>query len=102
MSVDLGTETIHAVLLPKQKKTIFSSIAPVKLTGDIRDPDVQAIPAKEAAARIGTLVLVPYVAIPVAILGKLWQAVDDKDSQGGGCAKLEKAKEAEAKRLGLQ
>jgi hypothetical protein len=105
LKLDLGAETIDAVFLPKQKRKLFSSISPVRLGGDIRDPDVRAIPAKEAAARVGALVLVPYVAIPVSILGKLWERVDDKDAYGGGCANLnrEKAKEAnEAKQADRQ
>jgi uncharacterized protein involved in outer membrane biogenesis len=92
LKLDLGAETIDAVFLPKQKRKLFKSISPVKLKGDMRDPDVTAIPAKEAARNIGALVLVPYVAIPVAILGKLWQSVDDGDEQGGGCASLNREK----------
>jgi hypothetical protein len=99
MTLNLGEETIDAVILPKQKKRLFARIAPVRLTGDIRDPDVHAIPAKEAAMNIGALVLVPYVAIPVTILGRLWEAVDDKDKQGGGCANLQAAKAAEGEKL---
>ena len=96
MLADLGAETIDAVFLPKQKRKLFKSISPVKLKGDMRDPDVTAIPAKEAARNIGALVLVPYVAIPVTILGKLWQSVDDGDAQGGGCASLNREKAEEA------
>lgn len=92
MTLDLEAETIDAVFLPKQKRKLFSSISPVKLKGDMRDPYVTAIPAKEAARNIGALVLVPYVAIPVAIFGKLWQSVDDGDAQGGGCASLNREK----------
>lgn len=99
MTLNLGEETIDAVILPKQKKRLFATIAPVRLTGDIRDPDVHAIPAKEAAMNIGALVLVPYVAIPVTILGRLWEAVDDKDKYGGGCTNLQEAKAAEGEKL---
>ncbi|UCC55130.1 MAG: AsmA family protein [Gammaproteobacteria bacterium] len=102
MTLDLNAETIDAVFLPKQKRKLFSSIAPVRLTGDMRDPDVHAVPAKEAATSIGSLVLVPYVAIPVTILGKLWASVNDKDEHGGGCASLEATKAAEAEKLKQQ
>jgi uncharacterized protein involved in outer membrane biogenesis len=102
MTLDLGEETIDAVFLPEQKKRLFSKIAPVKLTGDMRDPDVHAIPAKEAARNIGALVLLPYVAIPVTIIGKLWSTVDDKDQHGGGCANLQAVKAAEAEKLKQQ
>ena len=102
MTLDLGKETIDAVFLPKQKKKLFSSIEPVRLSGDMRDPKVRAIPAKAAARNIGSLVLVPYVAIPVTFLGKLWGAVDDKDKYGGGCANLQAVKAAEAEKLKQQ
>jgi hypothetical protein len=96
LKLDLDAETIDAVFIPKQKRKLFASASPVRLSGDMRDPDVTAIPAKEAAAKIGALVLVPYVAIPVTLLGKLWESVDDKDSYGGGCANLQREKTAEA------
>ena len=94
MTLDLGEETIDAVFLPEQKKRLFSSIAPVSLSGDMRDPDVHAVPAKEAAKNIGPLLLVPYVAIPVVVLGRMWESsVDDKDAYGGGCVALQAAEE---------
>ena len=102
LTLNLGKETIDAVFLPKQKKKLFSSIAPVRLSGDMRDPKVHAIPAKEAARNIGALVLLPYVAIPVTIIGKLWGTVDDKDKHGGGCANLQAVKAAEAEKLKQQ
>jgi hypothetical protein len=100
LTLDLGAETIDAVFLPKQKRKLFASVSPVRLTGDMRDPDVKAIPAKEAAKNIGALVLIPYVAIPAAILGKLWESVDDKDSYGGGCANLQREKAEAAAKAG--
>jgi hypothetical protein len=100
LKLDLGAETIDAVFIPKQKRKLFASASPVRLSGDMRDPDVTAIPAKEAAAKIGALVLVPYVAIPVTLLGKLWESVDDRDAQGGGCANLQQEKAEEAAKAG--
>ena len=100
LELDLGKEQIDAVFLPKQKRKLFASVSPVHLTGDMRDPDVSAIPAREAVKNIGALVLVPYVAIPVALFGKLWDSVDDGDKHGGGCANLQKEKLAEANKAG--
>jgi len=102
MTLNLATETIDAVFLPKQKKHLFSRITPVRLTGDMRDPDVHAVPATVAIKNIGPLVLIPYVAIPVAVLGKLWESLDDKDNVGGGCATLQAAKAAEVEKLHQQ
>ena len=55
---------------------------------------------KEAAKNIGALVLIPYVAIPAAIFGKLWESVDDKDAYGGGCANLQRDKAEAAAKAG--
>jgi uncharacterized protein involved in outer membrane biogenesis len=98
MTLNLGEETIHAVFLPKQKKKLYSRITPVKLTGDMRDPDVRAIPAKAAVARIGSVILLPYVAIPVMMFEHLWGRVDDHDEHGGGCVALKEAKDKELKK----
>jgi hypothetical protein len=96
LTIDLGAETIDAVFLPKQKQRIFASVSPVRLSGDMRSPDVRAIPAKEAAKNIGALVLIPYVAIPAAIFGKFWSSVDDGDAYGGGCSILQQKKAVES------
>jgi hypothetical protein len=96
LTIDLGAETIDAVFLPKQKRKIFASVSPVRLSGDMRSPDVRAIPAKEAAKNIGALVLIPYVAIPVAIFGKFWSSVDDGDAYGSGCTNLQREKAVES------
>jgi uncharacterized protein involved in outer membrane biogenesis len=98
LKLDLGAETIHAVLLPKQKMSMFSTIAPVKISGKMQDPEVRAIPAKEAVTRIGSMILLPYVAIPVTLLGNLWSSIDDHDAYGGGCARLKAAKDAEGEK----
>ncbi|MDX1407890.1 MAG: AsmA family protein, partial [Saprospiraceae bacterium] len=100
LELNLGAETINMVVLPKQKRRLFSEIAPVRITGDIRDPDVHAIPVKAAATSIGPLFLIPAiptVAIPVLLFDKLWGTVDDHDSYGGGCAQTAAAKEAAVK-----
>jgi hypothetical protein len=96
MKLDLGEETIDAVFLPKQKKKLFSSISPVELSGDVRNPKVTAIPGRRAITSIGPLVLIPSVAVPVILFEKLWGSVNDGDAHGGGCANLKAAKEAEA------
>jgi uncharacterized protein involved in outer membrane biogenesis len=97
LTLNLEAETINMVVLPKQKHRLFSDIAPVRVTGDIRDPEVHAIPVKAAAATIGPLFLIPTVAIPVMLFDKLWSTVDDHDSHGGGCASIAAAKEAASK-----
>jgi len=97
LTLNLGAGTIDMVILPKQKRRLFSDIAPVHITGDVLDPKVHAIPAKAAITSIGPLFLLPTVAIPVMLFDKLWGTVDDHDAHGGGCARIAAAKEAASK-----
>jgi len=94
VDLDLGAETMDIVIIPKQKKRIFSSISPVKLQGPWRDPRVTAVPAKAAIKEVGGLVLMPTVAIPVMVIHNLWSLLDDGDTKGSGCSKIKTTGEA--------
>jgi hypothetical protein len=97
-TLDLGDETLDMTLLPKQKKRLFSELAPVHIKGPIRDPAITALPVKAAVTSLGSLVLMPampMVALPAILGEKLWASLDDHDKQGGGCVKLVKKIEAE-------
>jgi len=87
------------VLVPSQKKRVFSSISPVKVTGPMNDPVVEAIPAKAAVQEIGTMALLPGVFIPLKAVEKLWGLLDDGDKVGEGCAGLDAVGEAAVKEL---
>jgi hypothetical protein len=97
--LNLGKETMKIVLLPKQKRRLFSSISPVKIEGPMRDPRVEAVPAKAAAQQIGTMALVPYVYVPLKLLSGLWSIVDDGDKSGQGCAAIKAVSEEAEKQL---
>jgi hypothetical protein len=99
INLDLGEETLDIVLVPKQKKRIFSSISPVKVHGPMNDPVVEAIPAKAAVQEIGSMALLPGVFIPVKGLEKLWGLLDDGDDVGDGCAGLDELGVAAVKEL---
>ena len=87
--LNLRKETMNIVLLPKQKRTLFSTISPVKIKGPMRDPHVEAVPAKAAIKEIGSMALVPYVYVPIKLLSKFWPVVDDGDGPGQGCSAVE-------------
>jgi hypothetical protein len=87
------------VLIPKQKRRVFSSIEPVKIRGPIMDPEVEAIPVKAAIKEVGAMALLPTVVIPVRLLGKLWSILDDGDKPGEGCASLQSVTEAAEKKV---
>jgi hypothetical protein len=86
IKLDLGAETMDIVIIPKQKRRIYSSIAPVKLKGPLRDPEVTAIPAKAAIQEVGGFALLPTIYIPLKLVQELWSIVDDGDKTGTGCA----------------
>jgi len=86
IKLDLGAETVDAVLIPKQKRRIFSRMEPVKIRGPLADPKVEAVPLTGALQEAGAMTLLPGVVIPARILGKLWSLLDDKDKPGNGCA----------------
>jgi len=102
IKLNLRKETMNIVLLPKQKRRLFSSISPVKIKGPMRDPDVNAVPAKAAIAEIGAMALVPYVYVPLRVLGKLWSVVDDGDDVGQGCTAVEAVTEEAEKKMQLE
>ncbi|HBE93525.1 MAG TPA: hypothetical protein DDW55_13790 [Gammaproteobacteria bacterium] len=97
--LNLGKETMKIVILPKQKRQLFRSVSPVTIEGPMRDPHVQAIPAKAAIQEIGTMALVPYVYVPLKLMSKLWSIVDDGDESGQGCASIEAVSEEAEKQL---
>jgi uncharacterized protein involved in outer membrane biogenesis len=94
INLDLGAETLDVVIIPKQKKRIFSSVTPVKVKGPMRNPQVTAMPAKAAIQEVGGLALLPAVVIPVKLVEKLWSVVKDGDAVGDGCARIEAVTDA--------
>ncbi|MGB5261941.1 MAG: AsmA family protein [Gammaproteobacteria bacterium] len=93
IDMNLGAETLDIVLIPQQKKRFFSSVSPVKITGPMKDPKVEAIPVKAALQEIGTMALLPGLVIPARALGKLWSLLDRSDQAGEGCANIEELRE---------
>jgi uncharacterized protein involved in outer membrane biogenesis len=90
VDLDLRDETIDAVLLPKQKRRLFSKINPVSLNGPIRKPIVRAIPAQAAIQQIGILALSPTIYLSKQILEKVWFSISKGDDPGEGCTDIDK------------
>ena len=99
VKLNLGKETMKILLLPKQKRRLFSSISPVKIHGPMRNPEIEAVPTKAAIQQIGGMALVPYVYVPLRIVGNLWSIMDDGDEPGKGCASVEALTEEAEKKL---
>ncbi len=96
IDMDLGEETLDIVLIPKQKKKLWSSVAPVKVHGPMLDPKVSALPVKAALKQVGTVTMLSTgIILPVYAAEKLWSFLDGKDKQSGGCDTVNKLLEAE-------
>ena len=89
VDLNLHNETINAVLLPQQKRRLFSSITPIELSGPIRDPDVRAIPAQAAAQSIGVLALSPTLYLSTRLLETIWSKIRSGGDVGQGCTDIE-------------
>jgi len=91
-TVDLGEESIDMVLLPRQKKNLFSRMPAVKVNGLLMDPLVQALPKKAAASTIAATVLMPGVLVPVYVIDNFWQ----RDESGASdCMDFKKKQNAQ-------
>lgn len=92
IDMNLKDETLDIVLIPKQKGRVFASTTPVKITGPILNPEVNAIPVAAALKEIGQVggvVLFSSVFVPLKLGEKLWSLLRDGDKAGGGCEKIE-------------
>ena len=102
IKLNLRKETMNIVLLAKEKRRLFSSISPVKIKGPMRNPEVHAVPAKAAIKEIGPMALVPYVYVPLKLMGRLWSVVDDGDEVGQGCKAVKAVTEEAEKKMQLE
>jgi uncharacterized protein involved in outer membrane biogenesis len=90
VDLDLQNETIDAVLLPRQKRRLFSSITPVRLSGPIKSPSVLAIPVQAAVQEIGAIALSAPIYLSARFLESLWGAIRSGSDVGKGCSEVDK------------
>jgi uncharacterized protein involved in outer membrane biogenesis len=90
VDLDLQYETIDAVLLPRQKRRLFSSITPVRLSGPIRSPSVLAIPVQAAVQEIGALALSAPIYLSARFLETIWGKIRSGSDVGKGCTDVDK------------
>ena len=97
IDLDLGKETLDIVLIPTQKRRVFSSISPVSIEGPMKNPTVTAVPVRAAVQEIGAMALMPGIVLPARALGRLWSLLDRGDQAGEGCASIEEMRKAAEK-----
>jgi len=90
VDLDLQNETIDAVLLPRQKRRLFSSITPVRLSGPIKSPSVLAIPVQAAVQEIGALALSAPIYLSARFLETIWGKIRSGSDVGKGCTDVDK------------
>ena len=94
INLNLGEETLDIIIIPRQKRRMFTSTSSVSISGPMRDPKVQAIPARAAAQQVGSFaVLGTGLFIPVAVVSSIWSRLGDNDQIGDGCDTLIKVGE---------
>ncbi len=84
-TLNFGEESMDMVLLPKQKKRWYSDVSALHIKGPMVNPKVTAVPKKTAATKIGTLVFMPGVAIPVFMVGELRSLFGRGETASTGC-----------------
>jgi len=90
VDLDLRDETIDAVLLPRQKRRLFSSVTPVRLSGPIKSPTVLAIPVQAAIQEIGALALSAPIYLSARFLESIWSAIRSGSDVGKGCTEVDR------------
>ena len=88
IDLNLREETIDAVLLPKQKSRLFSSINTVQLSGPIKTPKVVAIPAQAAIKEIGMLTISAPIYLSARVMQSIWSAIKKDRDVGKGCTDI--------------
>jgi hypothetical protein len=85
--LNLVDELIDITLLPRKKK-LFTSVTPVKIRGDLRNPTISAIPARAASKEIAAFTLVPQIYLPVRALGYLYSMISTDTGPKSECLDL--------------
>ena len=68
--------------------TYLINATPVKLSGSMLDPTMEAIPAQAATKRIGRMVLLPQVFVPLELLTRGWRPLGRRGGGSPGCSKV--------------
>ena len=99
-TVDLGREEIDYHFIPRKKSRLIGKAEPVKISGALNDPSIEAVPVKSAALTFGTLIFAPYVLAGMAAADFAHSKLDSGKGDEAVCANyardLQKAREKEA------
>ncbi|RLB73490.1 MAG: hypothetical protein DRH03_03145, partial [Deltaproteobacteria bacterium] len=74
-TIDLAAETCNLTLYPKKKKKFWATVSPVLIKGQLRDPQVLAVPFSESTLLYGGAILAPQFFLPAIGINYLWEMV---------------------------
>jgi hypothetical protein len=91
-TIDLGSEKVKYVLLPKKKSLLIKKADPVNIDGPLNNPRVKTIPWKSAAltaGKVGGIIFAPFIFIPLSAADYLAGKVKIKDGESA-CLEYQK------------
>ncbi|MEJ2236311.1 MAG: AsmA family protein, partial [Syntrophobacterales bacterium] len=97
-TIDLGGEKVDYVLVPKKKSLkMIQKADPVNIKGPLNNPKVSTLPWKSAAitaAKVGGIILAPFIFIPLTAADYLAGQVTIKDGKSA-CLEYQKTRKME-------
>jgi len=85
-TIDLKNETMELIMVPDKKKLVGGVIVtPIKISGPIRDPEIEILSKGGALGGIAGAALLPQLYIPIASMGRLFNMVVESDTDESPC-----------------
>jgi hypothetical protein len=85
-TIDLKHETIDLIMVPDKKKLVGGLIVtPIKISGPIRDPEIEILSKGGALGGLTGAALLPQFYIPLASMGRLFNMVVESDTDESPC-----------------
>ncbi|RKZ70904.1 MAG: hypothetical protein DRQ48_05210 [Gammaproteobacteria bacterium] len=85
-TIDLKNETIDLIMVPDKKKLVGGLIVtPIKISGPIRDPEIEILSKGGALGSLAGAALLPQIYIPFTSMGRLFNMVVESDTDESPC-----------------
>lgn len=85
-TIDLKHETMELIMVPDKKKLVGGVIVtPIKISGPIRDPEIEILSKGGALGGLAGAALLPQFYIPIASMGRLFNMVVESDTDESPC-----------------
>ena len=85
-TIDLKNETMDLIMVPDKKKLVGGLIVtPIKISGPIRDPEIEILSKGGALGGLAGAALLPQIYIPFASMGRLFNMVVESDTDESPC-----------------